>query len=158
ASVTGGPLADKTSALGYARRAYELAPDAEGLELLESWSRASGSWGSFVEAVEARLKKEKGLTPLLKRELKLKLAEAYARELSKLDAAAAPYREPVEADPSDTETVQALDALLRANSRKDDLRWLLALRAEQVEGEARAEIFEEWASLEEEVFGDPGKA
>ncbi len=57
ASVTGGPLADKGTALGYARRAYELVPDAEGLELLESWSRAAGSWGPFVEAVEARLKK-----------------------------------------------------------------------------------------------------
>src|SRR6185295_13032268 len=85
-------------------------------------------------------------------------AEVYARELAKLDDAVAAYRELVEADPGDAETIQALDALLRANGRKDDLRWLLSLRAEQVEGEARAEIFEEWASLEEEVFWDPGQA
>src|SRR6185436_3863761 len=74
AAVTGGPLADKGAALGYARRAYELAPDAEGLELLESWSRAAGSWSPFVEAVEGRLKKDDGLGTEEKRALKLKLA------------------------------------------------------------------------------------
>ena len=162
AQVTGGPLADKAAALGYARRAYEHAPDAEGLELLESWSRAAGSWGPFVEAVEGRLKKaaapDAGLPAEEKRALRRRLAEVYARELSKLDEAVAAYRELVEADPADAETVAALDALLRANERKDDLRWLFDLRAAQVEGEARADVLEEWASLEEEVFGDAAQA
>jgi golgin subfamily B member 1 len=157
ASVTGGPLADKVAALGYTRRAYELAPDAEGLSLLESWSRGAGSWGPFVEAVEARLKKG-GLEPAERRSLRQRLAEVYARELSKLDEAVAAYRELVEADPSDAETVAALDELLRANERKDDLRWLFELRSKQVEGEARADVLEEWATLEEEVFGDAAQA
>jgi tetratricopeptide (TPR) repeat protein len=168
ASVTGGPLADKSSALGYARRAYELAPDGRydggdpqtpsGLELLESWSRAAGSWSPFVEAVEARLKKGEDLPADEKRGLRRRLAEVYARELSKLDEAVAAYRELVEADPKDAETVAALDALLRANERKDDLRWLFELRSEQVEGDDRADVLEEWASLEEEVFGDAAQA
>jgi tetratricopeptide (TPR) repeat protein len=158
AAVTGGPLADKGSALGYARRAYELAPDAEGLELLESWSRAAGSWGPFVEAVEGRLKKDQDLAAEPKRALRLKLAEVYARELAKLDEAVASYRELVLADPSDDETIAALDALLRANGRKDDLRWLLELRVGRAEGEARADVLEEWAALEEEVFGDQAQA
>jgi tetratricopeptide (TPR) repeat protein len=158
AQVTGGSLSDKSAALHHARRAYELSPDEEGLTLLESWSRAAGSWGPFVEAVLGRLRREEGLTPELKRSLRLKLAEVYARELGKLDEAVAVYRELVESDPSDVEAVQALDAILRANNRKDDLRWLFELRARQVEGEDRADIYEEWASLEEEVFGDPAQA
>jgi tetratricopeptide (TPR) repeat protein len=158
AGVTGGPLADKAAALGYARRAYEIAPDIDGLALLESWSRAAGSWNAFVQAVEGRLKKSRGLTLALARELRLKLAEVYARELSKLDEAVTTYRDLIESDPTDTETIQDLDELLRANNRKDDLRWLLTLRAEQAVGEPRAEIFAEWASLEEEVFGDPAQA
>src|SRR6185369_13282787 len=122
------------------------------------WSREAGQWTAFVEAVEGRLKKKKGLTAPLKRQLRLKLADVYARELSKLDEAVAAYRDLVEADPSDVETVQALDELLRAAGRKDDLRWLLDLRSQQVEGEDKAAIFEDWATLEEEVFGDPARA
>ncbi|MFT3775594.1 MAG: tetratricopeptide repeat protein [Minicystis sp.] len=158
ASVTGGPLADKNAALAYARKAYELAPDHEGLELLESWSRGAGSWTPFVEAVEARLAGGEGLAAEDRRALKLKLAEVYARELAKMDEAVAAYRELVEADPSDVETVGALDALLRASERRDDLRWLFELRAKQVEGDDRADVFAEWATLEEEVFGDPAQA
>ena len=158
ATVTGGPLADKSTALAYARKAYELLPDAEGLELLESWSRAAGSWTPFVEGLEARLTKDDGLAAEDRRALKLKLADVYARELSKLDEAVAAYRELVVADPSDVETVGALDALLRASERRDDLRWLFDLRAGQVEGDDRADVLEEWATLEEEVFGDPAQA
>jgi tetratricopeptide (TPR) repeat protein len=157
AAVTGGPLADKATALGYARRAYELEPDAEGLELLEAWARAAGSWSPFVEAVEARLKrkgKKAGLDPETRRSLRMKLADVYARELGKIDESVAAYRDLVELDPTDEETIRKLDELLRANGKKDDLRWLFQLRADQVAGEARAEIFEEWAGLEEEVFGD----
>jgi tetratricopeptide (TPR) repeat protein len=158
AAVSGGPLADKGAALGYARRAYELNPDAEGLDLLEAWSRAAGAWAPLVDAIEARLKKKKGLTTVLRRALRVKLAELYARELDKLDDAVAIYRDLVEQDPGDAETVRALDGLLRAGGRQDDLRWLFHLRVEQVGGEARAELLEEWASLEEEVFGDVAQA
>ncbi len=160
AAVTGGPLADKATALGYARRAYELAPDAEGLELLEAWARAAGSWGPFVEAVEARLKRKgkKGLDNAARRALRMKLAEVYARELDKIDESVAAYRDLVELDPADEETVKKLDEILRANGKKEDLRWLFQLRADQVPGEARAEILEEWAGLEEEVFSDRAAA
>ncbi|WP_044241675.1 tetratricopeptide repeat protein [Chondromyces apiculatus] len=158
AAVTGEPLSDKVSAVGYARRAYELQPDEEGLGLLEAWSRAASSWGPFVQAVEGRLKQAEDLAPDAKRSLQLKLAEVYAREMGKLDEAVHVYRALVEEDPTDVDTVQALDELLRASARKDDLRWLFALRAGQVEGEERAEILEEWATLEEEVFGDASKA
>ena len=81
-----------------------------------------------------------------------------ARELGKLDEAVAAYRDLVESDPGDLETVRALDGILRAAGRRDDLRWLFELRAAQVGGDPRAEILEEWAALEEEVFADPAQA
>lgn len=158
AAVTGEPLSDKASAVGYARRAYELQPDEEGLGLLEAWSRAASSWGPFVEAVEGRLQKDDSMAADARRSLKLKLAEVYAREMGKIDEAVQVYRTLVEEDPTSDETIRALDELLRASARKDDLRWLFELRAGQVGGEERAEILEEWATLEEEVFGDAAKA
>ncbi|MFO0612975.1 MAG: tetratricopeptide repeat protein [Polyangiaceae bacterium] len=154
ASVAGGPLADKAGALGFARRAYEITPDADQLELLESWSRAASSWGPFVEAVEARLKKRDDLDPALERALKLKLADAYARELGKIDEAVTTYREIVSADPHDADVIQAFDTLLRGAERQADLRWLYGVRVEAAEPARRAEIYEEWATLEEDVFGN----
>ncbi len=158
ASVCGGPLADRAGALGYARRAYDLVPDAENLDALEAASRAASSWGPFVEAVEARLtppkKKKKGLDPKVERGLRLKLANAYARELGKIDEAVAAYRTLAEADPTDEETLGTFDALLRASERKDDLRWLFELRVKSSGEEGRAKIYEEWATLEEDVFGN----
>ncbi len=158
ANVTGGPLSDKVAALGYARRAYDLLPDDEGLDLLESWSRAASSWGPIVEAIEGRLKSAADMPQPEARALRLKLAEVYARELGKLDEAVASYRALVEADPDDAETVSALDALLRASGRRDDLRWLFDLRASRAEGEQRADVLEEWAALEEEAFNDAAQA
>ncbi len=154
ATVMGGPLADKNAALAYARRAYELAADTDTLELLESWSRAASSWGPFVEAVQVRLKNKEGLDPVLERQLKVKLADAYARELGKIDEAALVYKDLVTHDPSDAETIRTFDALLRGAERKDDLRWLFEMRVSNAEPHDRAEIYEEWATLEEDVFGN----
>lgn len=167
ASVTSGPLPDRAAALGYARRAYDLIPDEENLELLEAASRAASSWAPFVEAIEARLatpkskkKKDKspGLDPKLERSLRLKLANAYARELGKIDEAVTAYRVLVEADPKDEETLREFDALLRASERKDDLRWLFELRVTSADESDRARIYEEWATLEEDVFANAEEA
>jgi len=206
ATLTGGPLSDKTAALGYARRAYELIPDEDNLEALEAASRAASSWGPFVDAVEARLaaapasagaapatpavpaaegdapkkkkKKKKGeadaaeadvpsggassasgtLDPKLERALRLKLANAYAKELGKIDEAVATYKRLVESDPTDAETLREFDALLRGAERKDDLRWLFELRVASATESERARIYEEWATLEEDVFANPKDA
>lgn len=157
AAVTGGPLADKNAALLHAQRAYDLAPDDDGLSLLESWSRTAGSWAAYVEALEGRLK-DKSIDADARRSFRLRLAEVYARELERIDEAVAVYRELLDADPTDFECVQALDSILRASGRRDDLRWLFELRSKQVEGSDRADVLEEWAAIEEEVFGDAQKA
>lgn len=157
--VTGGPLADKASMLSCARRAYELVPDEENLEHLEAAARASSSWGPFVEALERRLASKDGtLDAAHERKLRLKLATAYARELGKIDEAVAEYRGLVEADPTDSATLSDLDELLRGAERREDLRWLFGVRTRTAAPEDRARIFEEWAMLEEDVFGNPKEA
>lgn len=195
ADVVGQSLGDRAGALNHARRAYELAPDAEGLELLESWARAAGDFAPFVEAVSARLgagggaaaapapkkgkKKKKGepapaeveaeAPPSLRggapsidaaeeRLLRIKLADAYARELGKLDEAVEEYKKLLVADPTDAGTVQALDTLLRGAERQADLRWLFELRIANAAEADRAGIYEEWATLEEDVFGNTAEA
>jgi tetratricopeptide (TPR) repeat protein len=157
ASVTGGPLSDRAAALGYARRAYELAPTEQSLDALEAASRAASNWVPFVEAIEARLS-----APLedaaAERTLRKKLANAYARELGRLDEAVVSYRKLVEADPTDDETLREFDGLLRGAERKDDLRWLFELRVRTSAPGDRARTYEEWATLEEDVFGNPKEA
>ncbi|MFO0554950.1 MAG: tetratricopeptide repeat protein [Polyangiaceae bacterium] len=163
AHVTGHALGDRGTALGHARHAYELIPDEENLHALEGASRAASSWGPFVEALEKRLA-QKGsdgaheMSANEERQLRLKLANAYARELGKLDEAVAAYRTLVEADPTDEETMHEFDALLRGAERKDDLRWLFELRIKNAEEGERARIYEEWATLEEDVFASPKDA
>lgn len=158
--VTGGPLADKGSALNCARRAYELLPDEGNLEHLEAAARAASSWAPFVEAIEKRLAETNAnpIEPAHERSLRLKLATAYARELGKIDEAVVGYRALVESDPTDTATIADFDELLRGAERRDDLRWLFGIRAEAASGRDRAGIFEEWATLEEDVFANPHQA
>lgn len=154
ATVTGGPLADKAAALRWARKAYELDPSDESLASLESWARAAGQWTPFVEALDAHLKSGAEIPVERARALRLKVAEVYGRELGRIDESVAAYRELVEADPDDASAVATLDGILRANQRRDDLRWLFQLRVGRASGDEQAEILEEWASLEEQVFGD----
>ncbi len=98
------------------------------------------------------------LDPRLERALRLKLASAYAKELGKIDEAVATYRKLAESDPTDTETLQEFDALLRGAERKDDLRWLFELRVSAAAESERAAIYQEWATLEEDVFANPKEA
>ncbi len=156
AEITGGPLANKTAALGYARKAYELRRDDEGLEQLRDWSEQSGEWSAFIEVVHERLKGEP--TGPRARELKHMLAKVYANEVERIDEAVGMYRSLLEEDPSDEETARDFEELLRAADRRDDLRWLFELKVSQTSGQTRCEALEAWASVEEDVFGEPDKA
>jgi tetratricopeptide (TPR) repeat protein len=156
ASITGGQLANKTAALQYARRAYELRPDDQGLRRLQEWSQQSGEWTIFIDVVKERL--AAATDEAKSRELKNMLAEVYANQSGKIDEAVAIYRELVEADPNDKDTVATFDRLLRGADRKEELRWLFGLKVERFVGEARIEALEEWASVEQDVFGEPARA
>lgn len=94
-----------------------------------------------------------------RRTLSLKLAEVYAEELGRSDAAIATLKKLLESSPADDEAARALDAILRREDRRDDLRWLLGLRVDNApDDERRLDILGEWAALEEDVFEAPSRA
>jgi tetratricopeptide (TPR) repeat protein len=155
--IAGERLSDRSAAAGYARRAYETAPDDPStLSMFEEAARAAGAWPVFVEALEERAKKVKKKK---RRPFELKLAEVYTRELSRVDDAVAIYKALLETDASDGEASTALEAILRREGRRDDLRWLLGLRVESAASDdARVSVLGDWAALEEEVFEEPARA
>ncbi|HWZ92099.1 MAG TPA: hypothetical protein VNW92_24720, partial [Polyangiaceae bacterium] len=80
-------------------------------------------------------------------------------ELGKSEQAVGTYKHMLERDPADTEVAAALEAILRREDRRDDLRWLLELRVEHAPSdEGRVQILSEWATLEEDVFEAPERA
>jgi tetratricopeptide (TPR) repeat protein len=155
--IAGERLSDRTAAAGYARRAYELSPDDAGtLAAFQEASRTAGAWASFVESIEARAKKIKKKK---RRPLELVLAEVYTRELSRIDDAVALYKGLLDADPADEVAGSALEAILRREGRRDDLRWLLGLRVDNAPSkDDGVRILREWAALEEEAFAEPERA
>jgi tetratricopeptide (TPR) repeat protein len=156
--VTGHRLGERTSAVEWAFKAYELSPAEDRLDELEQASRAAKSWDRYLEAVTARLRKKKGLSAKDRRNLRAKLARLQATELGRIDDAISDYRALVEEDPSDEAAVMALDKLLRSEDRRDQLRWLFELRATHGPDDERASILTEWASLEQDVFSEPARA
>jgi tetratricopeptide (TPR) repeat protein len=91
--------------------------------------------------------------------LSLKLGQLYAGELGRLDDAVSTYKALLERDPSDNEAASALEAILRREDRRDELRWLLDLRVTNAPADdIRVRILTDWAVLEEEVFGTPENA
>ena len=157
--VTGSRLSDKQAALAYARRCYDLAPDAEGaLELLEASARAAGTWEPFTEALENRLEQDPDMPAEDRRALQQRLANVYASELGRTDDAIKVYRALVTDDPTDEEVISTLDRILRAASRHDDLRWLFELRIEQSAEADAVAMLVEWATLEEDAFNAPERA
>ncbi len=158
AQVTGDHLQDRATAFAYARKAYELDPDRSGaIAVFEMAARAAGAWGAFVDALNIRLKQKK-VKKEEKRVLRSKLAEVCATELGRVDESVAAYRNLVEEDEADEVAVQTLDRILRAADRKDDLRWLFALRVSRANTAHKLEILSEWAVLEEEAFAAPDRA
>jgi len=94
-----------------------------------------------------------------RRLLELRLARVFAEELGRSEQAIATYKQMLERDPADGEAAAALEAILRREDRRDDLRWLLELRVEHAaDDDTRARILSDWATLEEDVFEEPDRA
>ncbi len=157
ADITGGPLSNKMGALEYAKAAYVLRPDANGLKCLRDWSQQAGNWDAFVEVINERLASGE-VDDRRTRSLRLMLAHVHAEEDGHLDDAVQMYRALLEENPDDEEAAEQLESLLRAADRRDDLRWLFDLKVNRAQGVRRFEALEEWARVEEEVFGEPDKA
>ncbi len=99
------------------------------------------------------------LTDVELRNLSLKLAELYAGELGRLDDAVATYKSLLERDAADSDAASALEAILRREDRRDELRWLLDLRVVNAPAnDVKVRILSDWATLEEEVFESAEKA
>ncbi|MSP25742.1 MAG: tetratricopeptide repeat protein, partial [Myxococcales bacterium] len=156
ATVIGGPLGNKALALQHARRAYDLRPNADGLRRLKEWSQQSGEWSTFIEVLGERIG-DPALSPGDARSLRLMLADVYCNQ-GRLDDGVELYRRLVTEQRGDKDTVGLLERVLRSSDRRDDLRWLFELQAASLEGEARLEVLEDWATLEEEVFGEEDRA
>jgi golgin subfamily B member 1 len=157
ANVTGHNLGDRAAALGWARKAYDLRSDDERLGQLEDASRAAKSWDLYVDALNGKLKKKKGVSAKDRRALRNKLARLHS-ELGQIDEAIAAYRALVEEDPEDQDAIAGFDALLRDQNRRDDLRWLFELRATQGKADDRVGVLTEWAGLEQDAFSEPERA
>jgi golgin subfamily B member 1 len=157
ADVTGHRLGDRNAALSWARKAYDLRSDDDRLEQLEDASRAAKSWDLYVDALGSKLKKKKGVSGKERRALRNKLAKLHS-ELGQIDEAIAAYRALVEEDPEDADSVAGFDALLRDQNRRDDLRWLFDLRATKGKADERVGVLTEWATLEQDAFGEPERA
>lgn len=156
--TTGDRLQDRSTAFSWARKVYDLDPTREGaLAALEAVTRSAGKWSELVEILRGRLAKGEP-SAAEARSLKLAIAEIAARELGSVDEAVATYRSLYEADETDEEVGARLDALLRAEARHDDLRWLLRRRVDRAEGSARLDLLAEWATLEEEGLESPERA
>ncbi|HEY2368162.1 MAG TPA: tetratricopeptide repeat protein, partial [Polyangiaceae bacterium] len=156
--VTGHSLQDRAAAFRYAQRAYELVPTREGaLADFEKAADAAQQWPAFVQALETRLAvNDAGKAE--KRTLKTKVADTYATHLGRVDEAIASYRALVEEDETDEDAVATLDRVLRAQDRREDLRWLYETRVSRAESKKKVELLSEWATLEEEAMGAPDRA
>lgn len=152
-----GPLGDRNAAATFARQAYELTRDEAELITLEEACREAGSWEPLVEVLRAQLGQKK-VPKALQRRLRRKLADVLSSLPGSVDEAITLYRGLCEADPSDTETVLAVDAVLKGTGRKDDIRWLYQLRSNQADPIDAAELFLEWARLERDAFEDRARA
>jgi tetratricopeptide (TPR) repeat protein len=94
-----------------------------------------------------------------RRVIELMLARVYAEELSRTDDAVATYKVLLERDPNDSEARAQLEAILRREDRRDDLRWLLELKIDTTPDDAeKRRLLIEFAELEEDVFGAPERA
>jgi len=155
--ITGRSLQDPAAAFRYAQRAFEIDATRENaLKELEDAARAAQQWPAFVAALEMRLAVNDASAEE-KRALKAKIAETYATELGRVDEAIAAYRALVE-ETDDEATIATLDRILRAQDRREDLRWLYELRVQRASTSQRVELLSEWATLEEEALGSPDRA
>ncbi len=94
-----------------------------------------------------------------RRTIELMLARVYAEELGRSDDAVATYKRLLERDPADVEARTQLEAILRREDRRDDLRWLLEVKLETAADDSeRRRLLAEFAEIEEDAFGAPARA
>jgi tetratricopeptide (TPR) repeat protein len=90
-----------------------------------------------------------------RREIALKLAHICDANLGQAEKAAELLRAELERDPTDVDIAGRLEAILRREGKRDELRWVLELKVEHAPSDSeRVALLAEWATLEENVFKD----
>src|SRR5690606_23920295 len=141
-----------------AQLAEEPSLPAESVSPAEP-ERKKGKRRKRQEAQSAAPPAAKAAESPERRVLELKLARVYAEELARIDDAVAVSKRLLEREPADTTVAAALESILRAGNRRDDLRWLLELRIETApDATERRRLLAEFATLEEAAFEAPDRA
>ncbi len=152
--LTLGELREPERGLHWALEAYRVAPaDPAVVAGLESAAERTGGYEALAAAYLARVAASDSAEEL--RRLRRRLAELAQARLAQPELAITQLRALVDADPTDTDAMDALERVLRAEGRNDELRALFVTRVEATgDPTERYVVLGELARLEEVTLGD----
>ncbi len=114
--VCGSQIDDAARAFeAYGRALLEDPSQAEVRDTLEAMADSTNAWGNFVALL--RRVTEKNVSPEVTRNAWFKIAQVEENKLSQVDGAIASYKTILATDPSDHESREALEGLLRRSER-----------------------------------------
>jgi tetratricopeptide (TPR) repeat protein len=128
----------------------------EAFGALERLYSRVGMWAKVVDSLQRHA--EVVTDPDRARELRLRVAHVYEKELGQSDRAIDAYEAILTHASEDAETLAALDRLHEAHGRFDDLQETLGKRAALARGTARVELVRRRARILEEKLANPEAA
>ncbi|HET9932374.1 MAG TPA: tetratricopeptide repeat protein, partial [Polyangiaceae bacterium] len=136
------------------------SPTASGDAKKKGKKKKKGAEAAAADAPVSNVTNEIPSDPVGdRRAVELMLARVYAEELGRSDDAVAIYKRLLERDPLDPDARTRLEAILRREDRRDDLRWLLELKIDATSDPSeKLDMLAEFAELEEDVFMAPERA
>ena len=148
-------LSSATLTLQWSREAYLLRPTDEGIRgRLESAAERADGWDELTRVYEQRLATE-GLEDSERLELLGKLAVIARDRLFKPDDAQRYFRRIVEADPTNSDAMRALEEIYTSTRRWDDLSEIYRKRLDITDSdEDRLSTLQSLAQLQEQQLAD----
>ncbi|HEY6876849.1 MAG TPA: tetratricopeptide repeat protein [Polyangiales bacterium] len=124
---------------------------------LEALVAPAGAWREALEAFHDAAEQSEDVA--VKKQLSFRCARILLEELAERDEAERVYREVLELDPTDAQALNGLEELYRESGDHEQLiNQLLDRLANEVDGEERAKVLREVASLYEEQLSQPENA
>jgi tetratricopeptide (TPR) repeat protein len=148
-------LRDPQASLGWATRAYLLAPsDSDVVAGLEESADAAGAYADLVALFRDRLENS-AISDLERLDLQRRIAAIAGERLGESQESIRQLEAILEVEPDDAEAMAVLDRLYRAERRFGDLRSLYERRLRNVTDPAEEWVLlNEVAQVEEEQLGD----
>ena len=148
-------LHDPEASLGWATRAYLLAPsDPDVVAGLEESAEAAGAYADLVSLFRDRLE-DATISSDERLDLQRRIASISGERLGESQEAIGQLEAILQVEPDDAEATAVLDRLYRAERRFSDLRSLYERRLENVTDSAEEWVLlNEVAQVEEEQLGD----